>query len=354
MREGGGGRRRIHEESFNQSAMDKSESGLEPEFAISLGRELRRIRQGRKESEELIARRLLLSVSQVKGIERGTHEPFYNPRHYVDAARRYARSMGIDFDNFEPLPLPEGDVSEPDPVRRGGIGLKVGIAAAAVLGIAGVLALSGLGSGNKAPESPASGTVTTSVPIPSATPGESIPPATSSVTTIPNVPSPEIGGQGARGAEMAASAAGATSASPLQSPSVKVDDRATADRSRLEKSAADKTAAAKRLADKDTGAKTRAERSADKAAQKSGPLKVSFSGTTWVQIVWRDGRRETRTYRARQTLTLNRKDLQAIVIGTPAHAAMTTGGKRIDLASYRQPGQREARIVGSRLRSLGG
>lgn len=351
MRERIAGRRRIHPESFNQSAMDKSESGLDPEFASSLGRELRRIRQGRKESEELIARRLLLSVSQVRGIERGTHEPFYNPRHYVDAARRYARSMGIDFDSFEPLPAPEGEAAEPDPVLRRGIGLKVGIAAAAVVGVVGVLALAGLASGSKGPESSASGTVTTSVPIQSASSGSAISPPTSGVTTASKAETSDAAAQGLRSAGTAA--AGATPASPGQPPSASVDDRTTSDASRLEKSAADKTSEAKRLADKDSGARTRAERAPDKAAQKSAPLKVSFSGTTWVQVVWRDGRRETRTYRARQTLTLNRKDLQAIVIGTPAHASMTTGGKRIDLAAFRQPGQREARIIGSRLRTLG-
>lgn len=335
--------------------MDKSESVLDPEFASSLGRELRRIRQGRKESEELIARRLLLSVSQVRGIERGTHEPFYNPRHYVDAARRYARSMGIDFDKFEPLPAPEGEPVESDPVLRRGLGLKVGIAAAAVVGVAGALALASFGSGGKGPEPSASGTVTTSVPIQASSAGAATTQSTTTAAAAPTTPAAaDVSGKGVQIAQAAAAASGsppgAMPSAGTQVPPAIGEDRTAAERNRLEKPTSDKPAAAKRAAEKDSGVKARAERSADKSA----PLKVSFSGTTWVQIVWRDGRRETRTYRARQTLTLNRKELQAIVIGTPANASMTTSGKRVDLSAYRQPGQREARIVGSRLRSLGG
>lgn len=307
--------------------MDNFESsGLDPEFAASLGRELRRIRQGRKESEELIARRLLLSVSQVKGIERGMHEPFYNPRHYVDAARRYARSMGVDFDAFEPSPAPEGEVEELVSRLRKGVGLKIGLSVAAVAGLAGVLALASYVSGGNGSASSAPGTVTTRLPVEVARSAQTSPEA-AAVSASPAV------GAAPKLAESAPSTSATASAAPQAATTLSSGDRTSVDKAAT--------------------AKAGSERSLDKSTRKGSTLKLSFSGTTWVQVVWRDGRRETRTFRARQSLALNRAELQAIVIGNPTHASMFTGGKRIDPSSYRQPGQREARIIGNRLRSLG-
>ncbi|MEN9316950.1 MAG: hypothetical protein RIS35_3343 [Pseudomonadota bacterium] len=287
------------------------------------------------ESEELIARRLLLSVSQVKGIERGTHDSFYSQRHYVDAARRYARSMGIDFDTFQPTPVPEGEVQEPISSRGKGVGLKIGLSVAGVAGIAGVLALASLVSGGDGAGSSASGTVTTSVPFetsPSAQTASGAAPTPVPVQTSPAAVAPNSAGL----------------ASPPPSTMSSPSDKITAARA-----ASDPGPAAKVNGDKAGSAKVGSDSLPDKPLLRTSTLRLDFSGTTWVQVVWRDGRRQTRTFHHGETLTLNGSSLQAIVVGNPSYASMTAGSKQIDLASYRQPGHRQAKIVGNRLRTLG-
>lgn len=327
-------------------------TGLEPRFARELGRQLKALRERRRETEEDVGRRLLMSPNQIRSLEEGDGEPFYGPRYHVQAARKYATMSGLDFDALQAEVASQGgayeEADEPpaatpfvagearqvgraagarSSVTAGRRKLAVGAASAiavAVVALVGVRLMPG-------PKPASQGSVTTPVAVPQAdaTPAANAAPAVASPATPPvTAPKAEPDALAATGTASASPAAPAGPASP--NPAAPAATAAPNAPAAPERTAGEKAQAAH-----------------------TGELRIAFSGPTTLQVVRRDGTRQTRNVRAKQTVALKRKDLQTIVIGDWKKATLTSEGKRIDLARFRQAGSSEARLAGTRLRTLG-
>lgn len=85
----------------------------------------------------------------------------------------------------------------------------------------------------------------------------------------------------------------------------------------------------------------------------SGSIKLSFSGSSWVQVVETNGTRKDKTHKAGDTLILEPKKLQALVIGNAKVVKVTSEQGEIRVNGYMAPGSQVARIIGDNVRQLG-
>ena len=80
---------------------------------------------------------------------------------------------------------------------------------------------------------------------------------------------------------------------------------------------------------------------------------ITFSGSSWVQIVSADGSKREHTYKAGDTLTVEPAKLQALIIGNADVATAESAKGPVKLNAHVAPGSKVARIIGPAVRSLG-
>lgn len=82
-------------------------------------------------------------------------------------------------------------------------------------------------------------------------------------------------------------------------------------------------------------------------------IKLSFSGSSWVQVVETNRTRKDKTYKAGDTLTLEPKKLQALVIGNSKVVMVSSDQGNVSIKGFIAPGSQVARIIGDNVRTLG-
>jgi cytoskeletal protein RodZ len=366
-------------------------TGLDSRFAQELGHQLRALRERRRESVEDVGRRLLMSANQIRALEDGEGEPFYGPRYHLQAARKYAAMSGLDFDALEAEFAPMGaQMADDDADAQGGLPFlagesraaagSIGQRSAARTGLSGTsrkLALGGVAAlavvviavvavrllpGEKGDPT---GKVTSEVTVkpqdasnPAGTPAQASQGGSAPVTPgVPPAPTAQPGASGAVSAPSAtAPAAAPVGVAPLPSTSTASSTAMPASPASAA-SPATATPAPSASAAAPTESTPRKPKTADAPAKATGPgpgeLRVTFTGSGWMQVVKRDGTRQTRNYRAKQSVTLQRKDLQAVVISDWRKATMVSEGQKVDLSRHRPAGTNQAKLTGAKLRALG-
>lgn len=84
----------------------------------------------------------------------------------------------------------------------------------------------------------------------------------------------------------------------------------------------------------------------------TGNIRLTFSGSSWVQIVDSTGKKQEHTYRDGDSLTSAPATLQALVIGNARAVSVTSANGEISLNPYISSGSQVARIIGPQVRQL--
>lgn len=292
--------------------------------AAELGRQFREEREAQKLSAKDAGDKLLLSKSQVLGLEAGDDRYFYGARLYAQSADKYARQLGLTICPTETLltggshsvhttaaehsepPEPAATNIKPSPAPtdcqdpQGSVFKS--IAAVAILI---VLSAAGL-------------TIVTNNPT-------SLTEATPNPASAPPKPEPD------KPAEAAAQPAVAPG--PSTTPAAE-STPATAEKPQTAASAVTTPEPAQ------TGVP-------------AGKIVLVFKERSWVQVVHADGSKQNRTYQQDETLTLDPSSLQAVIIGNARGVAARSKQGEISLTPYMAQGSQVARLIGAQIRQLG-
>lgn len=84
----------------------------------------------------------------------------------------------------------------------------------------------------------------------------------------------------------------------------------------------------------------------------SNSIRLSFSASSWVQVVETNGSRQEKTYHTGDTLTLEPGKLQGIIIGNAKAVTVSSSDGNITLNRYIASGSQVARIIGQDVRKL--
>lgn len=84
-----------------------------------------------------------------------------------------------------------------------------------------------------------------------------------------------------------------------------------------------------------------------------GLVIIRFSGSSWVQVVYADGRKQQHTYKAGETLNVEPAKLQALIIGNAEVATAESANGAENLSAHVSPGSKVTRIIGPSVRVLG-
>lgn len=90
----------------------------------------------------------------------------------------------------------------------------------------------------------------------------------------------------------------------------------------------------------------------DKSNLASNSIQLSFSDSSWVQVVETNGNRQEKTYKTGDTVTLEPSKLQGIIIGNAKAVTVSSPDGNININRYIAPGSQVARIIGPDARNL--
>lgn len=85
----------------------------------------------------------------------------------------------------------------------------------------------------------------------------------------------------------------------------------------------------------------------------TGTVVFRFSGSSWVQVVAADGRKQDHTYKAGDTLSIEPAKLQALIIGNAQVVTAESAKGAVNLQAHVSPGSKVARMIGPAIRGLG-
>lgn len=267
------------------------------EYSKEVGAILRAAREQRALQPSEIAVKIALSPSQLRLIEQGETESFYNHHFYLQAIRRYSEFLGVALPSpsahepdsspaeiFEDLSLDDA-VPRAEPVREASRKTTVSLIVIAV----GVL-VAGLAMLQS--EKPGVPPLVTMAP-----PATLAPPPAPAVTVAPStaaVPAPAP----------AATPAPAVTPTPIATPTP-----------------AAPSAPPPALAEK-----------AD--APENASSTIVNTGPTWIQIVGKDGSKQNLRPQPGEVIRFNAQSTAALAFGRPSTARLTVNGQEVDIEKF--------------------
>ena len=320
----------------NMNALDLGAS-----MRVELGMLLRQARLKQQKEIGDVAKRLILSPSQVLNLEAGTMDSFHHERRYVHALKGYLFYLGLSRDliindklqqlesaslqavsssalgvaqlykaGHGPAPSDSNTKKRGVHIVAGGVAAMIGIIVLALIVDGGWLSGSENAEAEQVFVSASDQTVATA----------------GSASQDAVVPSPSA--QAAQAAAVAATLAGvegkvpepsATTASPALAPAAnQVPTPAPTSAAPASSVAVDKPA---------TGA------SSDPFENlKSTTLRIVFVGECWASLITTDGRRNERIFQAGQSIDVELDRVAALTIGNSSQAKLQVGTKPLDLA----------------------
>jgi cytoskeletal protein RodZ len=308
---------------------------------VELGMLLRQARLKQQKEIGDVAKRLILSPSQVLNLEAGTMDSFHHERRYVHALKGYLFYLGISRDLIINDKLEQLETASLQAVSSSALGVaqlykaghgpapvdshtkkqRVYIAAGAVSALVGIIVLALIVGGGWLSDPERSEAEQALVSDSDKTVGSVGPESQDAVVPLPSA-------QTAQAAAVAATPASAEGKVP--EPSATTASPALASASNQVPTPAPTSAAP---ASSVAVGKPATGTSSDPFENlKSTTLRIVFVGECWASLITTDGRRNERIFQAGQSIDVELDRVASLTIGNSSQAKLQVGTKPLDMA----------------------